>query len=109
MSFAKQSLKMSFDVLEFPQNFTIQNLILRWPCTLFGSRVKIIFIMSVFDNFMFDKLLSIKKSSLCGNLLSFYIKKHRFVKKELKSSTVSLKSVAKLFSWNNGGISGIFL
>lgn len=109
MSFAKQSLKMSFDVLKFPQNFTIQNLILPWPCALFGSRVKIIFIMSVFDNFMFDKLLSIKKSSLGGNLLSFNIKKHRFVKKELKSSNFSLKSVAKLFSWNDGGISGIFL
>ena len=36
-------------------------------------------------------------------------KEHCFAKKELKSSAFSLKSVTKLFSWNNGGIRGIFL
>ena len=54
-------------------------------------------------------LLSVTYQIFVESLLQFFNKEHWLEKKELKSLAFSLKSVIKRFTWNNGGISGIFL
>ena len=54
-----------------------------------------------------DLLVSFAR--LLGKTLLLFNRVHWFAKKVLKSSAFSLKFVINLFSWNRGGIQGIFL
>ena len=84
-------------------------LILSWPCALFGSRFWITFAILSWEKLAKDRRLSVKYLICDGSLLLLLIKEHCVAKWELKSSAFSLKSVTNLFSWNKGGIRGIFL
>ena len=76
---------------------------------LLGLRLKIIFSILSAVKLIVHNLLSVTYLRFVGSLLQFFNEEHWLEKKELKSSAFSLKSVIKWFSWNNSGISGIFL
>ena len=50
-------------------------------------------LIQMHPNFKADTRLSVKKWSLVGSLLSFFIKEQSFAKKKLKCSAVYLKSI----------------
>ena len=92
-----------------PHILSIRILMLSWPWALFGLRLTIIFSILLVVKLIVRNLLSVTYLRFVGSLLQFFNKEHWLEKKELKSSAFSLKSVIKQFSWNNGGIRGIFL
>ena len=66
-----------------------------------------IFPTSLTENVTVDRHLSVVTSA--GRELLLGIREHCLEKKILKSWAFSLKSVMKWFSWNSGGIIGVFL
>ena len=84
-------------------------LIISWPWALLGSKLLIIFPMSLSVKEMLDRDLSVKLSQLVGSTLVFVINEHWLAKKELKSSAFSLKSVMNLLSWKIGEMQETFL
>ena len=77
-------------------------LIILWPWALFGSKVLIIFPMSLSVKVMLDKDLSVRFSQLVGRKLVLIINEHWLAKNELNGSAFSLKSVINLISWKPG-------
>ena len=84
-------------------------LMLLWPWALLGLKFWIILPIFSCEKLTVDRRLLVLKVKLVGSSLSFLIREHCLVKKELKSSAFSLKSVKKQFSWNKKGIRGIIL
>ena len=83
-------------------------LIFSWPCALPESKFWIILAISSWE-VIEDKRLLVKYCIFVGRVLPLFFRKHCFEKNELKCSAFSKKLVTNLFSWNNGGIKGIFL
>ena len=74
-----------------------------------GSKLLIIFPMSLSVKEMLDRDLSVKLSQLVGSTLAFIINEHWLAKNELKSLAFSLKSVMNLLSWKIGRMQRTFL
>ena len=91
-----------------PHIVSMRMLMLSWSWALFGLKLTIIFSIWPTVKLIVHNLLSVKYLRFVRSLLQFVNKEHWLKRKELKSSVFSLKSVIKRFSWNNGGISGIF-
>ena len=107
----RQSLKIFDSSLhtEFPRNFIIRILSISWPWDLFGCELFIILEMPSVEKLTVSSDLLVSFARLLGKTLLLFNRVHWFAKKVLKSSAFSLKFDINLFSWNRGGVQGIFL
>ena len=65
--------------------------------------------MSLLEKVILDKNVPVISKSSDGRLLPLLITMHCLAKSELNNLAFFLKSVTNLFSWNKGGIIGVFL
>ena len=85
-----------------------QQVDISYPCALFESRFWITLPILSWEKLREGKWLSVEWWIYNSRLLLPFIKKQCLSKLESKTNAFTLNSLTNLFSWNKGGIRGIF-